>query len=78
MTTTPEQIAAEYLEIATQIGGCGDGNCVILQSTGMHTNGGCRCPRDMDAGQMMLLRALLRKGRHLAAAIRELKENKNG
>jgi hypothetical protein len=74
MTTTPEQIAAEYLEIATQIGGCGDGNCVILQPTGMHTNGGCRCPRDMNAKQMMLLRALLRKGRHLAADIRALKE----
>ena len=74
MTTTPEQIAAEHLEIATQIGGCGDGNCVILQPTGMHTNGGCRCPRDMDAAQMMLLRALLRKGQHLAAAIRALKE----
>jgi hypothetical protein len=27
--------------------GCGDGNCVIKKPRGMHTNGGCRCGRDL-------------------------------
>jgi len=26
-----------------QIGGCGDGGCMIHVRPGMHTNGGCRC-----------------------------------
>lgn len=69
MMSDAKTLAAEYIEIAAQIGGCGDGNCVILQPTGMHTNGGCRCPRDLDAGQMMRLRALLRKGQHLAKTV---------
>lgn len=29
-----------------QLGGCGDGNCIIVKPVGMHTNGGCRCSRD--------------------------------
>ena len=29
-----------------QIGGCTDGNCIIVKPVGMHTNGGCRCSRD--------------------------------
>jgi len=31
-----------YLE---EMGGCGDGNCIIVKPRGMHTNGGCRCSR---------------------------------
>jgi len=64
--------AKEYLDIAAHIGGCGDGGCVILRPKGMHTNGGCRCPRDMDARQIVLLKGLLRKGQHIAAAIRAM------
>lgn len=30
----------EYL---SNVGGCGDGNCIIHRPKGMHTNGGCRC-----------------------------------
>lgn len=29
-----------------QIGGCGDGGCMIHVRPGMHTNGGCRCSTD--------------------------------
>ncbi|MFQ0815760.1 hypothetical protein AVM02_07560 [Brucella anthropi] len=28
------------------IGGCGDGNCVVVRPKGQHTNGGCRCFQD--------------------------------
>ena len=28
------------------IGGCGDGGCMIHVRPGMHTNGGCRCSTD--------------------------------
>jgi hypothetical protein len=64
-----ETLAVEYLNLAEQVGGCGDGGCVILRPAGQHTNGGCRCPRDLDAGQMMRLRALLRKGQYLAQTV---------
>lgn len=43
---TLEQAAAEYDAHMQSIGGCHDGGCVILKPKGMHTNGGCRCPRD--------------------------------
>ena len=29
-----------------QIGGCGDGSCIVHIRPGMHTNGGCRCNRE--------------------------------
>lgn len=29
-----------------QIGGCGDGNCIVFTRPGMHTNGGCKCWKD--------------------------------
>lgn len=29
-----------------EIGGCTDGNCIVVKRTGQHTNGGCRCSRD--------------------------------
>lgn len=29
-----------------EIGGCGDGGCIVHVRPGMHTNGGCRCNRD--------------------------------
>lgn len=30
--------------------GCGDSGCSVEKPTGMATNGGCRCLRDVDAG----------------------------
>lgn len=33
-------------ERLAEIGGCGDGGCIVLPPKGMHTNGGCRCNRD--------------------------------
>lgn len=59
-------LAAEYLERAKLIGGCGDSNCVIVRPVGMHTNGGCRCVRDMDAQQLMGVRSLLMKSQQMA------------
>jgi hypothetical protein len=29
------------------IRGCSDGNCIIQRPTGMHTNGGCMCWKDL-------------------------------
>lgn len=29
-----------------EIGGCGDGGCIVVRPQGQHTNGGCRCSRD--------------------------------
>lgn len=37
---------ADYEQGMEAIGGCGDGNCVIVRPQGMHTNGGCRCSED--------------------------------
>lgn len=37
----------EALELRLrEIGGCSDGNCIVVKRTGQHTNGGCRCSRD--------------------------------
>jgi hypothetical protein len=38
--------AALYDEMMNHLGGCTDGGCVIKRPTGMHTNGGCKCPSD--------------------------------
>jgi hypothetical protein len=37
---------AAFDEDLARIGGCTDGGCVIVKPRGMHTNGGCKCPRD--------------------------------
>jgi hypothetical protein len=37
---------AEFVKMRDHIGGCTDGGCVIKRPTGMHTNGGCKCPKD--------------------------------
>lgn len=46
--TTPDLAAAIAGLDAhlAEIGGCGDGYCVIVRPKGQHTNGGCRCWRD--------------------------------
>lgn len=40
------------------IGGCTDGGCVIVRPKGMHTNGGCKCPRDRVKMQRAMFAAL--------------------
>jgi len=36
--------AIDHLDdVMLQLGGCGDGGCIIVKPKGMHTNGGCRC-----------------------------------
>lgn len=29
-----------------ELGGCGNGGCVVWEPLGMHTNAGCKCSRD--------------------------------
>jgi hypothetical protein len=33
------------------IGGCGDGNCIVVKPKGQHTNGGCRCSQNFRTMQ---------------------------
>jgi len=52
----PEQILEAWNKALTVVGGCGDGNCVVLRPKGMHTNGGCRCHEDrMKSRRVMSL-----------------------
>ena len=66
MTDDLRNYAAEYLDLAEQIGGCGDGGCVVFRRTGMHTNGGCRCTRRMDDARQRGVTRLLSKAQTLA------------
>lgn len=44
MTLDPAaQAKMELDERLNQIGGCSDGNCIVVKRKGQHTNGGCRC-----------------------------------
>lgn len=54
-----EQIKTEleiYHNAMKHIGGCTDGNCLIMRPVGMHTNGGCRC---YDRPTMEIRRVLM-------------------
>ncbi len=63
-----EGLASSYLQAAKQVGGCADGNCVVLRPTGMHTNGGCRCTHDMDRARERGVARLLGMAQHIAHA----------
>jgi hypothetical protein len=63
-----EGLAFSYLQAAKHVGGCGDGNCVVLRPTGMHTNGGCRCTHDMDRARERGVARLLGMAQHIARA----------
>jgi hypothetical protein len=65
----PKELAADYLRAAEQVGGCMDGGCVILQPTGQHTNGGCRCTLKMDPIRERGVRKLLMMAQHLAKEV---------
>lgn len=54
-----------YDEGMALIGGCGDGNCLVMKPEGMHTNGGCRCWSDRMTAQRVMAR-----GNWLASQIR--------
>ena len=69
------QEAAEYLDLAEQIGGCGDGGCVVFRRTGMHTNGGCRCTHRMDDARQRGVTRLLSKAQTLARKALEGKDD---
>jgi len=64
-----KELAANYLQAVEQIGGCTDSNCVILQPTGQHTNGGCECCFNMDSTQERRVRRLLMMAQHLAKEV---------
>jgi hypothetical protein len=55
-----------------QIGGCGDGYCIIVKPKGMHTNGGCRCAYDRHKMQRFAF-----AHNRFIAAIRQLGEPKS-
>jgi hypothetical protein len=63
-----EGLAENYLSAAAQVGGCADGNCVVLRPKGMHTNGGCRCTHDMDRARERGVARLLGMAQHIAHA----------
>jgi len=63
-----DNLASSYLQAAKQVGGCGDGNCVVLRPAGMHTNGGCRCTHDMDRARVLGVARLLGMAQHIAHA----------
>lgn len=63
---------AMYDSVADELGGCGDGYCIIKgRANGQHTNGGCRClsyPADVSPFQ---LKKLARAARMMRDAIAE-------
>ena len=75
MTDDLRNHAAEYLDLAEQIGGCGDGGCVVFRRTGMHTNGGCRCTHRMDDARQRGVTRLLSKAQTLARKALEGKDD---
>lgn len=62
------EAARKYVAAAEYVGGCGDGNCVVLRPTGMHTNGGCRCTYNMDRARERGVRGLLMIAQSFARA----------
>lgn len=58
---------AEYERLRDHVGGCTDGGCVVKRPAGMHTNGGCKCPRNPITAQRMMY-----AGQRLHAAIAAL------
>ena len=69
MTDRKQQLAEKYLAAARHVGGCGDGGCVVIQRTGLHTNGGCRCTLDADPMRQRGIRSLLMMAQQLAKEI---------
>jgi hypothetical protein len=62
---TREELEAELVGVdaaLTRIGGCSDGYCNITgKARGQHTNGGCRCVKDMSARRALTMLQQLRE-----------------
>jgi len=69
MTDRKQQLAEKYLDLARSVGGCGDGGCVVIQRTGLHTNGGCRCTLDAEPMRQRGIRSLLMMAQQLAKEV---------
>ncbi len=61
-----KSLVAELDQRIEALGGCSDGSCIIKRPKGMHTNGGCRCPR--DGGKMICFTAYVEYFRRMARA----------
>lgn len=73
------QATDQYQELATHIGGCGDGGCIVLRPIGQHTNGGCRCLSGYNAEDNMNARRLIIKAQHVIRTIlKQPKVNDDG
>ena len=68
---TLQELTEKYDAMMEAIGGCGDGNCVVVRPKGMHTNGGCRCYGDRMKAMHVMSRA-----RWLAEEVRKLSYDK--
>lgn len=71
--TDLERATRLYDSVASELGGCGDGYCIIKgRANGQHTNGGCRClsyPQDVSP---FLLKKLARSARMMRDAIKAI------
>jgi len=60
---TLEQLKADFDAVCAHVGGCTNGDCLIVRPKGMHTNGSCHCYNDkMKAQRIMRAAWLLRRG----------------
>ena len=53
-------------------GGCSDGYCVIENTKGMHTNGGCSCLSNLGFMEMQRVGAMLRIAQAMADHIQDI------
>lgn len=53
LASEPGRIEAEIRTFA-----CGDGDCVIAQPIGIHTNGGCKCVREHSPAKLARILSL--------------------
>ncbi len=54
--------------------GCSDGSCVFVHPGGMHTNGGCKCLRDLPFKRQREIQIRFRELRHKTNQLEELKQ----
>jgi len=75
--TDLEQAIALYDSVVSDIGGCGDGYCIIRgKAKGQHTNGGCRClsyPAEVGVFKIKKLARAARMMRDAIAALETVK-----
>lgn len=78
--TDLEKATMLYDSVAADLGGCGDGYCVIRgRASGQHTNGGCRClsyPADVNPYHIKKLARAARMMRDAIKAIETIRKSK--